>query len=434
MTTATVRLWGTDIGYVSMDSEERFARFEFDPAFAQMGIEPAPLVMPVKAGRVYQFRDLPTRSFHGLPGLLADSLPDKYGNRLIDIWLARTGRTPESFNAVDRLCYAGRRGMGALEFEPAAAPREREDRSLEVAQLVELAALAFAEKGALRTRLTEGEGGGESDGLMDILSVGTSAGGARAKAVIAYQPRTGEVRSGQIELPQGYEHWLIKFDGVAFSGDWGVADPAGYGLLEYSYYEIARRCGIEMMKCRLLRENGRSHFMTRRFDRGPAGEKYFVQTLGALAHYDYWESGAYSYEQVLMIMRQLGMPKTMLEQQVRRAIFNIVACNQDDHVKNISFIMDRAGQWSLGPAYDLCHAEGSDFTRDQQLSLNGKTNGFEREDLKQLAEYAGLPRGRDKQILEEVLAAFALWPDLAEELAIPHQLRAHVMRTQRLSW
>lgn len=433
MTTATVRLWGTDIGYVSMNPDERYARFEYDPAFAHMGIEPAPLVMPVEAGRIYQFRELAPRAFHGLPGLLADSLPDKYGNRLIDIWLAGTGRSPESFNAVDRLCYAGRRGMGALEFEPAASPRERADRSLEIAQLVDLAALAFAEKEALHTRL--GEGGETGDeGLEDILSVGTSAGGARAKAVIAYRPETGEVRSGQLELPAGYEHWLIKFDGVALSGDWGVADPAGYGLLEYSYYEIARRCGIEMMESRLLRENGRSHFMTRRFDRGPAGEKYFVQTLGALVHYDYWESGAHSYEQVLMVMRRLGLSKAMLEQQVRRTVFNIVACNQDDHVKNISFTMDRAGQWRLSPAYDLCHAEGSDFTRNHQLSLNGKTNGFEREDLKHLAEYAGLPRGRDKQILEEVLEAFRLWPDLAGELAIPDRLRAHVEATQRLSW
>lgn len=434
MTTATVRLWGTDIGYVSMDSGERYARFEYDPAFARMGVEPAPRVMPVRVGRIYQFRELPTRSFHGLPGLLADSLPDKYGNRLIDIWLASNGRDPESFNAVDRLCYAGRRGMGALEFEPAASPRERGGRSLEVAQLVELAALAFAEKESLHTRLLDREGSDESDGLLDILSVGTSAGGARAKAVIAYQPETGEVRSGQLELPEGYEHWLIKFDGVAFSGDWGVADPAGYGLLEYSYYETARRCGIDMMESRLLHENGRSHFMTRRFDRGPSGEKYFVQTLGALAHFDYWESGAYSYEQVLMIMRQLGMPKTMLEQQVRRAVFNIVACNQDDHVKNTSFTMDRAGEWRLSPAYDLCHAEGSDFTRNHQLSLNGKTNGFERDDLKHLAEYAGLPRGRDKQILEEVLEAFTHWPGLAENLAIPERLRVHVEATQRLSW
>jgi serine/threonine-protein kinase HipA len=242
------------------------------------------------------------------------------------------------------------------------------------------------------------------------------------------------VRSGQLNLPRGYQHWLIKFDGVAFSGDWGVADPAGYGLLEYSYYEMARRCGINMMESRLLRENGRSHFMTRRFDRGPAGEKYFVQTLAALCHFDYWESAAHSYEQVIMTMRQLGMPKPMLEEQVLRTIYNLVGCNQDDHVKNISFMMDRQGTWSLSPAYDLCHAQGSDFTRNHQLSLNGKTNGFTKDDLKHLAEYAGLPRGREQRLLNKVLTAFSAWEELAMELEIPGSLREHVLRTLRLEW
>ena len=431
MTTATVRLWGTDVGYVSMDAGERFGRFEYDPAFVEMGIELAPLTMPLRPGKIYQFTDLHPRAFHGLPGLLADSLPDKYGNRLIDVWLAQTGREPGDFNAVDRLCYAGARGMGALEFEPSRPSASRKDKPLAVAELVELAAIAFADKTALNTRLHEDSG---DQAMLDILGVGTSAGGARAKAIIAYQPETGEVRSGQLELPEGFEHWLIKFDGVQYSGDWGVADPAGYGLLEYSYYLMAQRCGIKMMESRLLQENGRSHFMTRRFDRGPGGKKYFVQTLAALAHYDYWESGAYSYEQCLMVMRELGMSKAMLEEQVLRAIFNLVGCNQDDHVKNFSFMMDRAGQWGPSPAYDLCHSEGSDFTRSHQLSLNGKTSGFDKHDLKHLSEYAGLPRGREKILLERVLAAFSEWTEAAAELKIPQRLQKHVLRTIRLNW
>lgn len=431
MTTATVSLWGTDIGYVSMETGERFGRFEYEPAFVEMGIELAPLMMPTRVGHIYQFNELHPRSFHGLPGLLADSLPDKYGNRLIDVWLARSGRRAEDFNAVDRLCYTGARGMGALEFEPSTLIDSGSDKPLEVAQLVELASIAFASSAALNARLSEG---GVGQAMLDLLSVGTSAGGARAKAVIAYHPETGEVRSGQLGLAEGFEHWLIKFDGVEFSGDWGVADPAGYGLLEYSYYEMGRRCGIEMMESRLLQENGRSHFMTRRFDRGQAGEKYFVQTLAALAHYDYWESGAYSYEQVIMAMRQLGMSKAMQEEQVRRTIFNLVACNQDDHVKNISFMMSRRGNWSLSPAYDLCHAEGSDFTRNHQLSLNGKTSGFTLQDLRHLSEYAGLPRGREKQLLEKVLVAFSGWVELAGELGIPDSLQAHVQETLRLEW
>lgn len=431
MTTATVNLWGTAIGYVSMEPQERFARFEFDPGFAASGIELAPLTMPAVPGRIYQFQELPRHSFHGLPGLLADSLPDRYGNRLIDVWLARTGRTREQFHAVDRLCYTGSRGMGALEFEPSSSVAALVDRELEVQQLVELASMAFADKETLHTELTGDLG---EQAMLDILSVGTSAGGARAKAVIAFHPETKEVRSGQTDLPSGFEHWLIKFDGVEFSGDWGVADPAGFGLLEYSYSRIAQQCGIAMAECQLLQENGRSHFMTRRFDRDEQGGKRFVQTLAAVAHYDYFESGAYSYEQLFLTMRQLGVPAAAFDQQLRRVVFNLVGCNQDDHVKNFAFLMDRGGSWDLSPAYDLCHAEGSDFTRRHQLSLNGKTSDFTLDDLKYLADYAGLPRGREKLVLEQVVEAFAGWERLAADLGVPRALVDHVTRTLRLDW
>lgn len=431
MSTATVILWGTPVGYVSMDQGERFARFEYDPDFAAMGIEVAPLMMPARARHIYQFTDLPARSFHGLPGMLADSLPDRYGNRLIDVWLAQTGRRREDFNAVDRLCYSGARGMGALEFEPSTGTEANLDKQLEVNQLVELASMAFASKETLDTRFSDHHG---EQAIKDILAVGTSAGGARAKAVIAFNPDSGQVRSGQLELPAGFEHWLIKFDGVEFNGDWGVADPAGYGLLEYSYYLTALECGINMMPSRIFSESGRNHFMTKRFDRDDKGGKKFVQTLGAIAHFDYWESGYYSYEQVFMTMKQLQVPQSAIEQQFRRTLFNLVGSNQDDHVKNISFIMDRKGQWDLSPAYDVCHAEGSEFTRNHQLSINGKTHDFVMADLKHLADYAGLPRGREKLILDEVLQAFSGWGYIAKEVGIPTALQAHVERTLRLNW
>ena len=431
MTTATVRLWGTPIGYVSMDHGERFARFEYDPDFAAAGIGVAPLHMPVMARRIYQFRELEPRSFHGLPGLLADSLPDKYGNRLIDVWLARTGRTPEQFHAVDRLCYTGTRGMGALEFEPSTGEAELADRPLEVAELVELAAMAFAEKDKLSAVLDGAHG---ERALLDILSVGTSAGGARAKAVLAFDPVTRQVRSGQTKLLPGFEHWLIKFDGVAFSGDWGITDPKGYGLLEYAYAQLAQRSGITMAECRLLQENGRCHFMTRRFDRDASGGKRFVQTFAALQHYDYYESGAYSYEQLFATMKRLRVPAAAMEQQFRRVVFNLVGCNQDDHVKNFAFLMDRRGRWDIAPAYDLCHAEGSAFTRHHQLSVAGKTHDFTRADLKQLADHAGLPRGREQRILDEIVNVFAGWDKLAADLGVPKHLVQHVQRTLRLSW
>lgn len=431
MTTATVKLWGATIGYIDMEAGERFARFEYDPEFARYGIEPAPLKMPLEERRIYQFPELHPRSFHGVPGMIADSLPDKYGQKLINVWLAKTGREPEAFNAVDRLCYTGRRGMGALEFEPSSRPDMDDGKLLEVRDLTELASIAFADKKNLDTKFTEA--GGEQ-ALLDILSVGTSAGGARAKAVVAFNPATNQVRSGQLNLPKGFEHWLIKFDGVEFSGDWGVADPSGYGLLEYSYHLMAKQCGIDMMESRIFSENGRNHFMTRRFDRDDAGGKKFVQTFAALAHYDYYESGAYSYEQLFMVMKQLGLPKSSIEEQFRRVVFNLVGCNQDDHVKNFAFMMDQQGRWGIAPAYDLCHAEGSNFTRYHQLSLNGKTSGFERSDLKHLAEYAGLPQGRENHVLEKTVDAFSAWQQQAEELAIPSELKAHVLRTLRLQW
>lgn len=428
MTSATVILWDTNIGYISMDKGERFARFEYDPEFATFGVEPAPLMMPVRAHHIYQFQDLHPRTFHGIPGLLADSLPDKYGQKLIDIWLAKTGRKAEDFNAVDRLCYTGKRGMGALEFEPAMCSATTHDKILEIKDLTELASMAFASKETLNAQLSA-TGGDRA--LLDIMSVGTFAGGARAKAVIAFNPKTKKVRSGQINLPSGYEHWLIKFDGVEFSGDWGIADPSGYGLLEYSYYLMAKKCGINMMESRIFSENGRHHFMTRRFDREKDGTRHFIQTLAAVAHQDYYESGLYSYEQIFMTMRQLKISKSSMEEQFRRAVFNVVGCNQDDHVKNFSFLMNRKGHWDISPAYDLCHAEGSNFTRFHQLSINGKTSDFNRQDIKHLANYAGLPRGRDKQILEQARNAFSSWEDLANELDIPVKLRQHVLGTLR---
>ncbi len=429
MTTATVKLWGTTIGYVAMENDEAFARFEYDPDFADFAVEPAPIHMPVRARRIYQFPELQPRSFHGMPGMIADSLPDKYGQRLIDVWLAQTGRKPEDFNAVNRLCYTGRRGMGALEFEPSQRPDMPDDKLLEIEDLTKLASMAFASKETLDTKLTEA---GSEDALLDILSVGTSAGGARAKAVIAFNPETKQVRSGQIDMPKGFEHWLIKFDGVEFSGDWGVADPSGYGLLEYSYHLMAKKCGIDMMESRIFSENGRNHFMTRRFDRDETGAKKFVQTFAALGHYDYYESGHYSYEQLFMLMKQLDMPKLEIEEQFRRVTFNIVGCNQDDHVKNFAFMMDRDGNWTLSPAYDLCHAEGSAFTRFHQLSINGKTSDFTRADLKHLADYAGLPRGREAKVLERTQEVFDGWKEIAADLEIPQSLQRHVLRTIRL--
>jgi len=328
-TLAEVRLWGKTIGAVALEDGEDVAGFEYDAAFAQSGIQVAPIVMPLSR-RVYRFPELSRPTFLGLPGLLADSLPDRFGNALIDAWLASQGRQPGSFNAVERLCYTGERGMGALEFAPAIGPKARQTTHIEVGQLVELASAVLTHRNNLQASFAAE---GSEDALRDILRVGTSAGGARAKAVIAWNPKTNEVRSGQVKAGKGFEYWLLKFDGVSGNKDKELEDPKGYGLIEYAYYLMALECGIEISECRLFKENGRSHFMTRRFDRLAGGEKLHVQSLCALAHYDFNMAGAYSYEQALLAMRQLQLPMQAIEQLFRRMVFNVVARNQDDHVR-----------------------------------------------------------------------------------------------------
>ncbi|MEX0915622.1 MAG: type II toxin-antitoxin system HipA family toxin, partial [Wenzhouxiangellaceae bacterium] len=329
-TLAEVRLWGRTIGAVALADGERTAAFEYDPAFRRSGIQVAPVTMPLSE-RVFRFPELAHQTFHGLPGLLADSLPDKFGHRLIDAWLARQGRSPESMNAVERLCYTGRRGMGALEFAPRIGPRATRSTRLQVDALVELASEVLADRGALRQAFGDDT---SEQAMADILRVGTSAGGARAKAVIAWNPETNEVRSGQVDADPGFEHWLIKFDGVSGNRDRELDDPQGYGAIEYAFHRMALAAGIEMSECRLLEENGRRHFMTRRFDRTADGDKIHMQSLCAIAHYDYNQPGAYGYEQAFRVMRRLALSMTEIQQQYRRMVFNIMARNQDDHVKN----------------------------------------------------------------------------------------------------
>ena len=432
-TLAEVRLWGKTIGAVSLQDGEEVASFEFDAEFAQSGIQVAPIMMPLSR-RVYRFPELSRPTFLGLPGLLADSLPDKFGNALIDAWLASQGRQPGSFNAVERLCYTGERGMGALEFAPAIGPRAKETTHIEVGKLVELASEILTHRNKLQATLAA-EGG--EDALRDILRVGTSAGGARAKAVIAWNPKTNEVRSGQVKAGQGFEYWLLKFDGVSGNKDKELDDPKGYGVIEYAYYLMALECGIEISECRLFKENGRSHFMTRRFDRivgSAAGEKLHMQSLCALAHYDFNMAGAYSYEQALLVMRQLQLPMQAIEQLFRRMVFNIVARNQDDHVKNIAFLMNKSGEWRLSPAFDMTYSfnPAGAWTARHQMTMNGKRDDFTMEDFSACAKTASMKRGRAAKIVAEVQATVSEWRSFAEEAGVPDVLREKIQRTLNL--
>lgn len=429
-TLAEVRLWGRTIGAVSLQDGEDVASFEYDAAFAQSGIQVAPLVMP-PSRRVYRFPELSRPTFFSLPGLLADSLPDKFGNALIDAWLASQGRQPNSFNAVERLCYAGERGMGALEFAPVIGPRAKQTTHIEVSKLVALASEVLTQRNNLQASFAVE---GKEDALRDILRVGTSAGGARAKAIIAWNPKTNEVRSGQVKAGKGFEYWLLKFDGVSGNKDKEREDPKGYGLVEYAYYLMALDCGIDISECRLFRENGRSHFMTRRFDRLASGEKLHMQTLCALAHFDFNMAGAYSYEQALLVMRQLQLPMQAIEQLFRRMAFNIVARNQDDHVKNIAFLMNKAAEWSLAPAFDMTYSfnPAGAWTASHQMTMNGKRDNFTLEDFNACAKTASMKRGRAAKILGEVQATVSKWRSFAETAGVPDVMREKIQRTLNL--
>jgi serine/threonine-protein kinase HipA len=426
---AKVQLWGRTIGAVSLEAGQDVVAFQYDAEFARSGIELSPLVMPL-SDRVYTFPGLPRITFRGLPGLLADSLPDKFGNALIDAWLATQGRLPESFSAVDRLCYIGTRGMGALEFAPVLGPKPRKSSKLEIDALVRLAGEVLTHRSRLQGHF---HGAGQEKALRDILQVGTSAGGARAKGVIAWNRATNEVRSGQIVAGEGFDYWLLKFDGVEGNKDKEMEDPKGYGAVEYAYHLMAKAAGILMSECRLLEENGRRHFMTRRFDRLAGGEKLHMQSLGALAHFDFNQAGAYAYEQALLTIRQLKLPMAAVEEQFRRMVFNIVARNQDDHVKNIAFLMNKQGEWSLAPAFDVtysCNPSGS-WTATHQMTLNGKRDGFTLEDFEACATAALMKRGRAKQLIQQVEMAVKRWPEFAAEARLPGEWRDKIQKMHR---
>lgn len=421
---AYVNIWGGRVGAVLWDKAKEVASFEYDPDFIKTGLEISPLMMPL--GReIFFFNNLNRETYWGLPGLLADSLPDHFGNQLINTWLLRQGRNPADFNPIERLCYTGRRGMGALEYEPAIEWRDSKSVPVDIAQLVELAETALGKQSKLRGNLKVDK----TDALNNILRVGTSAGGIRPKAVIAFNPRTREVRSGQLDVPPGFEHWIIKLDGVK---GLGLGDPKGYGRIEYAYYKMAQSVGIDMKSCQLLEEGGRAHFMTQRFDRTENGEKLHLQSLCAIAHFDYTAPGIYSYEQAFEAMRKLRLNYSDLERLYRRMVFNVITRNQDDHTKNISFLMDKSGNWSLSPAYDVIYSynPGGLWTNAHQMSLNGKTDNFIREDLLETGRQAGIKK--PQEIIRQVQEGIGNWERFAGDAGVSRENIEKISRAHRL--
>ncbi len=420
--TAVVRLWGDTVGAVAWLAERGYAVFEYDPGFLKKGLDISPLHMGLAAAAkgdgLFAFPNLNNATFLGLPGLLADALPDKFGNLVIAAWLARQGRSVNAFSPVERLCYTGRRAMGALEFAP---PIERGlDRpvAVEIAKLVELAQEISARREALAVEIGANEKQ-NAEALLDILRVGTSAGGARPKAVIAINP-AGKVLSGQADVPAGYDYWVLKFDGV---NDLELGVPQGYGRIEYAYYLMAQAAGIAMTECRLLEENGRAHFLTRRFDR-QGGEKVHMHSLCGLAHYDFNMAGAYGYEQAFAAMRQLRLTKAEALEQYRRMVFNVVARNQDDHTKNIAFLMQRDGRWRLSPAFDVIysHNPAGKWTHQHQMTINGKRDHFSTADLLAVGESISL--AKPAQTIDAVRDAVARWPEFGRAAGVdPARIR-----------
>jgi serine/threonine-protein kinase HipA len=425
ITTAYINIWNERVGAIAWDSETGLASFEFAPSFLKNNIDLAPIKMSIDEakGRIFTFPELVNNeTFKGLPGLLADILPDKYGNALINTWLIRQGRLTNSLNPVEMLCFIGTRGMGAIEIEPEYPKSAAKASKIEIDNLIKIAEKILSGRKSFSTKVSKNV----EKAIVDILKIGTSAGGARAKAIIAYNLKTGEVRSGQTNAPKGFSHWLIKFDGVT---DKQFGESSGYGRVEMAYYHMALDCGIEMTECQLFEENGRAHFMTKRFDRKSNNEKLHVQTFCAIQHYDFNDVGIYSYEQLFETMRLLGLPYPQAEQLYIRMVFNVMGRNCDDHTKNFAFIMDNSGNWKLSPAYDLCHAyrPDSDWVSQHSLSINGKRQNITKSDLLEVAKQMNIKKA--KNIIQQISSVVSNWNEYANKVKVEKLLTDAIENT-----
>ena len=426
---AEVKIWGEIVGAVRWDAYKQMGSFQYTKKFLTKELDLSPKKMPVKNGdRIYSFPELRKQkdegiaTFKGLPGLLADALPDKYGNQLINVWLAQNGRPLNSMNPVEQLCFIGNRGMGALEFEPAQLKPSKQTFKIEIKSLVTIAQKMLSNRESFEVNLRADE----QKAMKEILKIGTSAGGARPKAVIAFNRKTGEVRSGQTFAPKGFEHWLLKLDGVS---DAQFGSSHGFGKVEYAYYLMAKDCNIQMMDCELLEENGRAHFITKRFDREGNNTKHHVQTFCGIQHFDYNNLYGYSYEQLFQAMRTLKMTYPEAEQMFRRMVFNVMATNYDDHTKNFSFLLKQNGKWELSPAYDVCYSYDPEniWVSQHSLSINGKHRGINNSDLMTIANTNNIKKG--ERIIKEIKKTVCNWPEYADKVKVSPELKGSITKT-----
>lgn len=404
VTAVEVYLWGVRMGAVALDPTYGYYAFRYAPEFVALGIEPAPLMMPVSKNQVYIFPNLPTETFKRLPAVLSDALPDDFGNALVNRYMAEHGIDAQNVTALDRLAYMSNRAMGALQFKPARGYKKKLSTPIELSQLVNQARLAV--NGTIE------EDDHANAALRNIIEVGTSAGGARAKAVIAWNRETDEIRSGQLEAGLGFEYWLLKFDGMGLDNELGASRD--YGRIEHAYYLMAQAAGIDMMESRLLLENGRAHFMTKRFDRDTGGVRHHIQTLCAMNHLDFKKRGTNSYAQYFQVIEALGMPYAQKEEAFRRMVFNVMSRNCDDHSKNFSFRLRQGRAWELTPAYDVtfAHNPQGEWTNQHLMSVNGKFRDITQYDMLQVADRFGI--GTAKDVLGQVGKAIAAWVDFAD--------------------
>ena len=424
---AEIKLWGELVGAVRWDAQQQLATFQYSPTFLKKKWDLAPIKMPIKElSRIFSFPELrkgkndSVDTFKGLPGLLADALPDRYGNQLVNLWLAKNGRPADSMNPVEQLCFIGTRAMGALEFEPTQITAQKVF-DIEISSLVETAHKMLSKKGTLETNFNENE----EQALSEVLKIGTSAGGARPKAVIAYNEKTGAVKSGQTTVPKGFEHWLLKLDGVS---DVQFGETHGWGRVEYAYYLMAKDCGINMMECKLLEENERAHFITKRFDRD-GNIKHHIQTWCGIQHYDYNNLYGYSYEQLFQTMRILRLPYPDAEEMFRRMVFNVLATNYDDHTKNFSFRLKQGQSWELAPAYDICYSYDptNRWVSQHTISINGKHNEITIADLMTIAKANNIKKG--EAIIKEISEIVFNWSAYAKKANVEKQLTKTIFKT-----
>ncbi|EPF1536893.1 type II toxin-antitoxin system HipA family toxin [Vibrio vulnificus] len=434
MEVITITYQGDLVGAVSFDTEKGLGSFEYDPSFVKKGVELSPIKMPL-SNRIYRFPELDFNTFKGLPGLIADSLPDDFGNAVLNAWVASQGRSPSDITPLQRLQYTGKRGMGALEYAPATKLRSlNASQQVEIQSLVSIAQEILDSRGNFEVELKQ-NGQDDREAMMSLLSVGMSAGGARPKAVLAFNEDFTQVRSGQTNVPSGFTHYLMKFDGVSEhnKNQETFGDPLGYGAMEFVYHLMANKCGVDMMPCRLLHEGNRRHFITQRFDR-IKNSKVHVQTLNGLAHIDYKKPGAFSYAELFGIARQLKLSAIDAEQLFKRMTFNIIARNHDDHSKNFAFMLKK-DRWSLAPAYDLAYSykPGSKWVNSHWMSLNGKRDNFTRSDFYSLEKLSPIFNKRKiDDIIDTTIEHVSTWHQLAEEWDVPKTLIDEIQENLRL--